>query len=119
MRWVREGKGGEGGRGRTKEEQTRTAGRQKGRRSSSNPFAQLSNPKQLIATQPQLNERIYTLKADNVYESKKWVSTLNALKVGGQNELQEAENSKKGRLADIDKTGRQGGGMCGFMPCCV
>ncbi|GMH55638.1 hypothetical protein TrRE_jg10682 [Triparma retinervis] len=56
----------------------------------------------------ELNERIYTLKADNLKEALRWVATLNALKVGGQNE------ERKGELADVEKTQRGG-----CMPCCA
>ena len=56
----------------------------------------------------ELNERIYTLKADNMKEALRWVKTLNALKVGGQNE------ERKGELADVEKTPRGG-----CMPCCA
>ncbi|GMI48291.1 hypothetical protein TrCOL_g6693 [Triparma columacea] len=56
----------------------------------------------------ELNERIYTLKADNMKEALRWVKTLNALKVGGQNE------ERKGELADVEKTQRGG-----CMPCCA
>mmetsp|Transcript_17183 Transcript_17183/g.35366 ORF Transcript_17183/g.35366 Transcript_17183/m.35366 type:complete len:147 (+) Transcript_17183:181-621(+) len=56
----------------------------------------------------ELNERIYTLKADNQKESLRWVATLNALKAGGQNE------ERKDQLADVEKTQRGG-----CMGCCV
>ena len=74
----------------------------------------------------ELNERIYTLKADAKHEAKKWVTTLNALKVGGLAEsgvgvagvagngvgdFGKAERSKP--LGEVDKTGRWGCGCCG------
>ena len=56
----------------------------------------------------ELNERIYTLKADNQGESAKWVGTLNALKKGGMGE------GKNNELAEVEKTQRGG-----CMPCCA
>ena len=74
----------------------------------------------------ELNERIYTLKADAKHEAKKWVTTLNALKVGGLAEGggnvagvagNNGEFGKTDRgdkpLGDVDKTGRWGCGCCG------
>ena len=56
----------------------------------------------------ELNERIYTLKADNQGESAKSVGTLNALKKGGMGE------GKNNELAEVEKTQRGG-----CMPCCA
>ena len=57
----------------------------------------------------ELNERVYTLKADNKNEARKWVSVLNTLKDGGQNEA-----PGQGGLGDVEKTQRGGG----CIPCC-
>ena len=71
----------------------------------------------------ELNERVYTLKADAKHEAKKWVTTLNALKVGGLEEngavgniAGKGEFGKTDReqpLGSVDKTGRWGCGCCG------
>ncbi|GMH79139.1 hypothetical protein TL16_g08045 [Triparma laevis f. inornata] len=58
----------------------------------------------------ELNERVYTLKADNKNEARKWVSVLNALKEGGQSDA-----GAGGGLVDVEKTQRGGG----CMPCCA
>jgi len=58
----------------------------------------------------ELNERIYTLSAENMHEAKKWVATLNALKLGGQND----PSGGTGKFAEMEKT--QGGGGC--FACC-
>ena len=58
----------------------------------------------------ELNERVYTLKADNKNEARKWVGVLNALKEGGQGDA-----NAQGGLGEVEKTQRSGG----CMPCCA
>ena len=58
----------------------------------------------------ELNERIYTLKADSAAEAKKWVQALNALKSGGQGGQggDQANRNGGGGFADLDKSQRGG-----------
>ena len=54
----------------------------------------------------ELNERVYTLKADSAEEAAKWVRVLNTLKFGGV--TGKKGNGNEGGLADIDKSQRGG-----------
>jgi hypothetical protein len=77
----------------------------------------------------ELNERIYTLKADTPSDCLRWVQTLNALKLAGIQSTAGGVGGGVGdgarRLADIEKTpadgkrqGVGGGGSKGCVPCC-
>jgi len=61
----------------------------------------------------ELNERVYTLKADSAMEARRWVQALNTLKCGGQGDADGNSNGNgNSSLADLDKSQRGG-----CMPC--
>ena len=54
----------------------------------------------------ELNERIYTLKADSQVEARKWVNSLNSLKSGGQSDA--VTGGGEHDLTTLDKSQRGG-----------